>query len=58
MKSFFQNTILYFHEKYQKQLQTLDGVDIEHAERIKAIQRLPTITPIIQREERKYAITR
>ena len=42
----------------KKQLQTLDGVDIEHAERIKAIQRLPTITPIIQREERKYAITR
>ena len=47
-----------FHKKYQIQLQTLDGVEIEHAERIKAVQRLPTISPIIQMEEQKYAIRR
>ena len=43
---------------FSLKLQTLDGVEIEHAQRIKAIQNLPQIIPIIEHEEHKYAIER
>ena len=43
---------------FSLKLQTLDGVEIEHAQRIKAIQNLSQIIPIIEHEEHKYAIER
>ena len=52
------NKKIIIEKKILIQLQTLDGVEIEHAERIKAIQNLPNMIPIIQNEEEKYAIKR